>query len=165
MCESWELFHSEAQRLKQMFTNNKYPMHIIETEINNFLNKKFTNSNEETIKKAHKIFYENQMHSNYKTDEKIIKDIIKSKMKCTRENEEVRLNIYYKNRKTRNLIMQNNLSSIPSSSASRARVVYKAECIVEDCELRNSYYIGYTACTVNRRMTYHAQNGAIAQHY
>ena len=113
-------------------------MHIIEEEIHRFLNKKFGNSDEQSTKKVHNIYYENHMHSNYKTDEKVIKAIIKSKVKCTKENEEVRLNIYYKSRITNNLIMQNIQSSIPSSSARRARVVYKAECIPEDCELRNS---------------------------
>ena len=43
------------------------------------------------------------MTSSYKIDEKVLKNIIKQNIKCTNENESIKLNIYYKNMKVSNL--------------------------------------------------------------
>ena len=47
------------------------------------------------------------MTSSYKIDEKVLKNIIEQNIKCTNENESIKLNIYYKNRKVSNLVMKN----------------------------------------------------------
>ena len=47
------------------------------------------------------------MTSSYKIDEKVLKNIIKQNIKYTNENESIKLNIYYKNRKVSNLVMKN----------------------------------------------------------
>ena len=52
------------------------------------------------------------------------------------------MNIYYKSKKTCNLIIKKNLTATPSDSAKHSQVVYIAECLIEDCELRNSFNIG-----------------------
>ena len=49
-------------------------------------------------------------HENYKTDEKILKNIITSNTLCTDPNSRLNLIIYYKNGKTSNLVMKNNLA-------------------------------------------------------
>ena len=55
-----------------------------------------------------RLFYKSQYHTNYKRDEKAIKEIIKENIKPTSEEQKVKLIIYYKNRKTASLIMKNN---------------------------------------------------------
>ena len=52
------------------------------------------------------------MNGQYKKDEKVIKYIIKQNVKPTNENEKIDVVIYYKNLKTKKLIMNNNMSRI-----------------------------------------------------
>ena len=95
------------------------------------------------------------MTSSYKIDEKVLKNIIK----CTNENESIKLNIYYKNRKVSNLVMKN----IPNTTKlQRTNILYKYECNVGDCEPQA--YIGYTRTTLSRRITMHLQSGAPLKH-
>ena len=75
---SEEIFIKETNRLKQLFTNNNYPMDFIENCITAFINKKKNSNNHQLpcLDKI-KIFYGNQMSERYKIDEKVMKDIIK----------------------------------------------------------------------------------------
>lgn len=59
--------------------------------------------------------------------------------------------------------MKNDLFS--KKIISKSHVVYKTNCTIEDCELQNSYYIGYTQCTINERMMNHTQNGSMNLHH
>ena len=65
------------------------------------------------------------MTSSYKIDEKVLKNIIKQTIKCTNENESIKLNIYYKNRKLSNLVMKN---SPNTTKLQRTNILYKYEC-------------------------------------
>ena len=56
-------------------------------------------------------FYRNQMHYNYKSDEKILKTLIHKNILPTDPNKQIKLIIYYKF-KTSNLVIRNN--SYPS---------------------------------------------------
>ena len=40
---TYAALHTELDKLRQLFTNNNFPMQVIETEINRFLNIKFDN--------------------------------------------------------------------------------------------------------------------------
>jgi hypothetical protein len=159
----WQKFHDEVERLKQLFVNNNYPLKMIEDEIKKFLNKKITTPEKEDARVTHKLFYQNQMTSQYKQDEKVLQDIYRSKIKCNNDDEVLRLTIYYKNKKVRNLVMKNNLSNneVPLK---RSNVVYQINCPVKDCKLSNPYYIGSTQCTLAQRITQHNQSGAIRSH-
>jgi len=57
------------------------------------------------------LFYNNQMNSGYKVDERIMKEIVANNIKTKKENEKLNLLIYYKNKKVSNLLMKNNFSS------------------------------------------------------
>ena len=50
------------------------------------------------------------MNDQYKKDENILKDIIKQNVKPNDINDELDIIIYYKNMKTKSLIMKNNLT-------------------------------------------------------
>lgn len=66
----WNKFHDEVERLGQLFTNNNYPMKMIEEETKKFLDKIITEPEKEDDRVIHNLFYQNQMTSQYKQDEK-----------------------------------------------------------------------------------------------
>ena len=55
-------------------------------------------------------FYRNQMHYNYKSDEKISKTLIHRNILPTDLNKKIKLIIYYNKFKTSNLVIKNNSS-------------------------------------------------------
>ena len=57
-----------------------------------------------------KHFYSNQMHYNYKSDEKILKTLIHRNILPTDPNKKIKLIIYYDKFKTSNLAIRNNSS-------------------------------------------------------
>lgn len=157
-----DIFIEEINRLKQIFSNNNYPMEFINKCIDEY-HISINNKNNQETKQKIKIYYENQINEQYKKDEKIIKDIVKKNV-CTINPEEVLdVVIYYKNLKTKNLIMKNDLKPTPDKML-RNWSVYKYKCHVEDCELRNPTYIGQTRNTIRKRLSQHCNDGAIKEH-
>jgi len=73
-----EIYLKEVDRLKQVFTNNNYPMKEIEECIEKHKRKL---QNTEAPKQQITVYYENQMNEQYKEDEKIINDIIMKHVK------------------------------------------------------------------------------------
>ena len=103
ICSSYESLHLEIDRLKQLFTNNNFPMNIIEKEISNFLSKKFDPENqnpEEPTADPTKLYYRSQMSSLYKQEEKNLQNIIENNIKPL-NNQKVKLMIYYKKQKAK----------------------------------------------------------------
>ena len=100
------------------------------------------------------------MSSSYKIDEKILlKTIIKQNTKCINENDKLKLNIYYKNKKISNLLMKN---SPNTEKLQRTSVLYKYECKIGDFEPQT--YIGYIRTTLSCRITMHLQGSAPFNH-
>ena len=153
---TYELMNTELNRVKQLLVNNGFTNTEIDQEIHKQLNKQHTQQTTDSPPdKSHVIFYKNYMNSQYKTDEKILKDILKKNIKCNRDDEHIQVNIYYQNRKTRQLVMKN--SPDITSQSNRTNVVYKFVCPHEDCRPRNKHYIGATTTTLSRRLTMHIQ--------
>ena len=107
-----EIFQAEVNRLKQVFSNNNYPMNVIEKVVTNFTREK-QSGQEAPQTTGDKIIlnYENQMNKQYKKDEKMMKDILRKNLKLANENDKMELIIYYRNVKTKDLIMKNNIAS------------------------------------------------------
>jgi len=42
--DSWQTFHLELERIKQLLTNNNYPMLLIESVFNKFISEKFAST-------------------------------------------------------------------------------------------------------------------------
>ena len=156
---SWNSFHCEVKRIKQLLTNNNYPMLTIEREIKNFLDRKFaqniTPSNDATIE----LFYQSQMSSLYKQEEQSLQRIVHEHVRPL-GNSKIMLHIYYKSMKMKNLFIRNN----PHSSRQSSHVAYRYRCNHQECQLQDQIYIGYTECTLTERCRNHAQNGSILQH-
>ena len=104
------------------------------------------------------------MSSSYKVDERVIKTIINRNVQCRSDDDKIKFIVYYKNIKTSNLIIRNNLSV--KNKLKCSNVVYQFNCPHEDCPLwPHASYIGYTQTTLSRRLTMHLQKGAIRDHY
>ena len=112
-----------------------------------------------------KIFYRNQFSPRYREDELAINKIIKNnvfQVSC-----KINLLIYYKSRKTCNLIMKNNISAQTLPNINRSHLVYKFTCNESECmslNFKNSY-IGYTTQTLQDRLKGHRYAGSIFAHY
>ena len=160
--QDWQQFHSEIKRVKQLLINNGYPLTVIDDTIRRYIDSKMSRV-EIANGTTHKLFYQNQMTPQYKIDERVLKTIFQEKITCRDPNAKVVLNIYYKNKKVSNLLMKNNVNA-SNELLQMSNVVYKIKCPVGSCESLNPYYIGYTECTVAKRMTFHAQDGGPKEH-
>ncbi|XP_076050566.1 uncharacterized protein LOC143031066 [Oratosquilla oratoria] len=97
------------------------------------------------------------MSTSYKTEERIIKGIIKRNVKPINEGNRLNLVIFYKNNWISNLIMRNNTTPV-RPLLQRSHAVYKFVCQHEDCGPHASY-IGMTTTKVSRRLTLHLFSG------
>ena len=96
------------------------------------------------------------MSTQYKTDEKVLKNILKKNIKCNNDSDRIQLHIYYQNKKTRQLVMTNN--PIVTKPSNRTNVVYQFSCPHEDCRPRDVCYVGATTTTLTRRLTMHLRD-------
>ena len=106
------------------------------------------------------------MNSAYKVDEKVLKKIINENVKCKGENSKLQIVIYYNNMKTKNMVMKNNLCGA-KRAMSQTNVIYEFTCPENECihhPIINNGYLGYTTCTVSKRLGFHLQKGAILDH-
>ena len=157
-----QLMDTELNRVKQLLVNNGYTNSEIDHEINKQLSKQQQQQQTQTETSpsqegnVHTLYYKNYMSTEYKTDEKILKQIIKKNVRCTNDNDRVQLRIYYQSQKTRQLVMRNN--PVTTKPSNRTNVVYKFCCPHEDCRPRNMNYIGATTTTLTRRLTMHLRD-------
>ena len=104
-----------------------------------------------------KLFYRNQMHYNYNSDEKIMKTLIHKNILPTDPNKKIKLIIYYNKFKTSNLVIRNN-SSPSIGVLQKTNVIYKFNCPLGDCiSDNNNIYVGLTSATLS-------DTSSIAQH-
>ena len=162
--QNWQDFHNEMKYVKQILVNNNYSNLKIDCMTKKFLEKTLAQHEMPTQVKQQKIniFYNSQMHHNHKIDEKVLKEIITSNVKSNDTNERINVIFYYKNLKTFNLVMKNNLMTKPSPLC-RTNVIYEFVCPLPHCKAEK--YIGMTQTTVSRRLSYHAQSGSIFKHF
>ena len=70
-----------------MIINNNFTNTIVNKNIKYVLNKKMNNEEyKNNIKNSINIYYKNQMHGNYKLEERIRKDIVMRNTKCKNDN-------------------------------------------------------------------------------
>ena len=113
-----------------------------------------------------KLFYCNEMHYNYKSDEKILKRLIHRNILPSDPNKKTKLIIYNNKFKTSNLVIRNN-SSPSIGVLQKNNVIYQFKCPLGDCisDDNNNIYVGLTSTTLSRRLTMHlSDTSSIAQH-
>ena len=100
------------------------------------------------------------MTSAYSSQERQLKNIIKKHLKSEKR---IKLCIFYKNLKLKNLLIRNQPVR-QNSPSEQSSLVYQFTCPEDGCSTINSHYIGYTTCTLKKRMTEHFYSGAIRSH-
>ena len=160
--DTWPKFHQEISHIRQMLVNNNYPNKLFDDQLKKFLDK--IQSKEETSEKQQQIpiYYESQMHNNYKIEERTIKDIVYNNTKCVDRDNKLNLIIYYKSPKTANFVIKNNMSPI-TTKLQQSNVVYKFSCPLPHSQAVE--YVGLCTTTLSRRLTYHGQDGSIHKHF
>ena len=99
----------------------------------------------------------------YKADETALKKIIKHHVFQVKVK--IKLCIYYRCKKIRDLIIKNNLTNPNVQHADKSHLIYEFICQEREClSLKNSY-IGLTTCTLRDRMKGHRHKGSIFAHY
>ena len=161
ICSNWNEISREIDRLKQLFTNNNYPLSVVESVIHKFISEKVTSSDNSTVSKPDSIelYFKNQMTLNYKQDEKQLKTILSKNLKPIDSNKKIRLVIYYKSKKLKNLFIKNNVHSKNRETGQQHHCVYQYSCSRDGCNSTQTY-IGYTTCTIFNRFKMHTQNSS-----
>ena len=165
--KTWQDFHLECQKMKQILVNNNFTNTMVDQQIKNFLQQKLNNQKNQNSKDIINIFYQNQTHKNCHLDEKILKDIVKNNIRPNGKNKKININIYYKNNKTHSLVMKNNHSP-PTSDLNKNNIIYEFTCPLEKTNSNNKCqgkYIGMTTTTLLKRLKAHKYNGSIKQHF
>ena len=192
ICSTKSSFQAEIDRIKKLLINNDFPNRIIDQVTRKFVFKEpsgtsnylnpgeniqdtetgasvqiVTRPDEDRIGSAPQckvqIYYNNQYHSGYKRDEEALKKILKRHV--FQISVEIELIIYYKSKRTSNIIMQNNLSKSKLPDRLRSHIVYEFTCSVGECASSNNSYIGMTNCSLLERMGQHKYKGSIFAHY
>ena len=76
VCTSEELFNLEIKRLKQVFTNNNFPMQVVDNEIANFFRKIQSQTGAENVEGVD-LFYRSPMTSQCRQEEKCLNDLVR----------------------------------------------------------------------------------------
>jgi hypothetical protein len=138
-------------------------MSIIEKTVKSFMNSLSQGHREEPAKKKVTLFFQNQMSASYKSEEMQLQKIIKDNVSPVQDDDDLKLLIYYRNRKLRDLIISNKPKSSQPATSDRHHVVYQYTCTRDGCN-SSPKYIGYTSTTVWERFGMHTQTGSIKKH-
>ena len=160
--ESWHDFHQEVMQIKQILINNNYSNRTVDEHVSKFVSNKMSTQSKQQSSTPVRIYYQSQTHYNYKTEERSIKTIVLNNTKCVDERNRLQIIFYYRNNKTHNLVMKNNMAPTPSA-LQQCNVIYKFQCPLPHSKAET--YIGLTQTTLSRRLTMHGQNGSIFNHF
>jgi len=163
-CSTWELFHRELRRVRQILVDNGYSNSDFDDNVKSILHNHLTNTGRKNKSEEIKVFYRSTMSSSWKKDEQAIHNIVRKNCKTTNKEHKLKVQVYYTSPKTSSLIMQNNPTR-NRSTLKQTNVVYQFQCKAGDCATRQVYYIGHTTTSLSRRLTMHLQDGAPKKHY
>ena len=150
ICNTWSTMHAEITRIKQLLTDNNYPMAVIDNAIKKFLNSKQSPKDKVIARKPTiNFYYEKQMTSSYKIEEKHLESIVQKNVKPIDEERQISIKIYYKCKKVKSLFIKNN----PQKEKVPFNVVYQYTCNFAECN--SAKYIGYTEQTLYGRFKQH----------
>ena len=161
--QNWKDFHEEIVHIKQLLINNNFSNTMVDNRIKKFLNNTLSpNVNKKEKKTPIIIYHQGQTHNNYKLDEKVIEEIVDKNTRCIDEKTKIKIIFYYKNKKSANYVMKNNMGPSPTT-LQQTNVVYKFTCPLPHSQAVE--YIGLTKTTLSRRLTCHGQDGSILKHF
>ena len=105
VCSTFELLHAELIRVKQLLVNNGYTNSEGDLEVKHLSDNHMSGQTKQKNHSVCTLFYRNYMNSAHKTDERVLKQIVSKNRQGIGENQ-VRLQIYYRSLKTKNLFMK-----------------------------------------------------------
>ena len=163
---NWTLFNVECARIKQIMVNNGYSNSFVDENIKRFINrvKQDETETQPNTGQCKKLFYCNQYSSNYKDDERVLKKLITNNVKTVKAEDRLKFVIFYQNRKTRDLVMKNNTAKV--RTLAKTNLIYEFTCPINECiRAGKTKYVGFTTCSLSRRLSLHLQNGSIKEHF
>ena len=90
--------------------------------------------------------------------------MIKNNVRCVKNEDKLKLIIYYQSATTRGLVMRNNQAP-PCPALQQTNLIYEYKCTKDGCEhLPDVSYVGFTTTTLSRRITMHLGSGAPKKH-
>ena len=142
----------EIKRAKQILINNGYENKEIDDQIKRFFSSKNDVNSTKPSVNEYRLYYRNYMNSSYLDDEHRLNLIVKNNVKVKNAEDRVKVIIYYKSRKTRDMIVKNNLAPKIRDLA-KTHAVYEYNCKIGECKhLPKAAYTGLTTCTISRRI-------------
>ena len=161
-CSSWESTHKELDNVTQTLVNNGYPNRDIGKVMRKAIDKWYRQENDAPQNgRDIRLYYRSYMGSDYKNDEAALKNIVKNHVTPSDPNNKINLVIYYKNKKTSQLLTKNSPPA-PTDPLKRHGVVYQILCPSNGC--RHSY-VGMSSTRLSKRISVHLQEGAVYQHH
>lgn len=128
-------------------------------------NKIFIKSLSDSPKKKIQLFFQNQTSPNYKIEEKQLEQIVeRNNIQLRTPTNEVKMLIYCKNRKLRDLLIRNKPPTRDVNTSNRHHVVYRYSCNRDGCSFSPKYYVGYTTATVWESFGMYTHTGSIKKH-
>ena len=88
-----------------------------------------------------------------------MRQIIKRNVTPTDPQKRISFTIYFKNKKTSDLLLRNSPKQ-ETNKMQQSHVVYRYTCSQGDCETLPAIYIGMTTMRLTRRLSYHLSAGA-----
>ena len=162
-CSNWTSTQSEIDRSTQLLINNGHSNNDCQRVLRAVMNKWYEGQQApEGEGNTFTLFYRAYMSSAYKDDERALQRIIRNNVTPAMETDRIKLSIYYKNKRTKDLILKNNSSPRPTDLEC-VSLVYQFQCPFGDCTPQDSY-IGLTTTRLSRRLTYHLNSGGPKRH-
>ena len=103
-CSNWKSVHAEIKRSTDVLLTNGYSKNEIEKQTNRILDNWY--NNKENNKAEHvQLYYKSHFSTKYREDEWIMSQIVKKNVTPTDLNKKILFTIYYKNKKTSDLLL------------------------------------------------------------
>ena len=160
-CSTWNEVHIELDFVAQQLIDNGYSNRDIQYVTRKTLDQWYNQQDRpDDSRQKIKLYYRNFMHSGYKIDETVLRNIINNNVSATDPDSVVNLIIFCMNRKTSQFLMKNSPPA-DSDPLKRHGVVYHKLCPANGC---NHSYIGMTTTKLSKRLAVHLQKGNFHQH-
>ena len=161
-CSTWSEVHKELDFVAQQLVNNGYSNKDIQRVTRRVLDQWYSQPDRpDDGGRKIKVFYRNFMHPNYKKDEAALREIINNNVSVTDPDSVLNLIIYYRNKKTSQMLMRNSPKT-DSDPLKKHGVVYRILCPANGC---SHSYIGMTTTKLSKRLAVHLQEGNFFQHF
>ena len=158
-CSSWTNTHQEFELASQCLVNNGYSNRHINKSIKTTLEKWYSEpANQPTAEGNIKLYYRAYMTTKYKENERIMKNIVCNNVSPRDNEKKIKLITYYKNCKTKNLLMKNHPR--PNEDPLKNRMVlYRFLCPTQRCL---GTYIGMTTMRLRESHAMHKKGRYIS---